>query len=313
MSSCRRALILLISVSTFGSTLLSCGHPPPSRPALAVYDSIGIEIVDFDLDQVPEAGSVEPRPDWIFGDSLDRQDEVALRGVGDAKLLSDGRVALINGMAQEVLLVDPDSDEWQRLGGKGQGPGEFEFIASVSAEEGRIGVYDAYRKLWTTFRDGEFLGSEKVPPIGVPGIAYPEVIIPDGAGFLVGDAYLPSGSMGGVPTRRNVLVARVEGDLVDTLATIPGDIGIPKGVGLSPLPFGASYGITKGDSGVWMGDSALPQLMFWNGGGDLRRIVRWTSSRDRNLTGRRIRAFRDRIMAGQPARIRSSIRLSNCT
>jgi hypothetical protein len=307
MPRVQKSFTIPFAFAAFGCTLLSCG-PLPAGPALTVRDSVGIEIIDFDLDQVPEFGSVELKPDWIFGESPDRQDGVPLNDVLDAKLLSGGRVAVINRGEQEVFLVDTDGDQWQRLGGKGQGPGEFDYIRSVSEEDGTIGVYDGGYRRWMTFREGEFLGSRSLPPIGVAGVWFPDVVIPDGDGFYIGDAYPPPDAKGGVVIRRVVLVARVEGDLVDTLTIIPGETGIDKVTGVSPLPFGASYAVVKGDSGVWLGDSALPQLTSWSRTGELRRIVRWRSSQDRTLTRRRINSYRDRSIAGRPAEIQANIR-----
>lgn len=308
MSTVLRRFTIPVPFIVFASTLSSCGQPPPAGPALSVHDSVGIEIVDFDLDQAPEYGSVGPDPDWVFGESPDHRAGVPLTDVRDAKLLGDGRVAVINGMAQEVLLVHPDRGQWQRLGGRGEGPGEFRFIGSVSEDGDGIGVYDEYRRRWVTFMNGELVGSQELPPTGVPGIPYPEVIIPDGDGFFVCDAFLPPGAVGGEVTRRLVLVARVEGDRVDTLTVIPGDMGIPKGTGVSPRPFVPGYAVVKGDSGLWMGDSALPRVRFWSGTGELGRVVRWRYSQDRTLTRRRINAYRDRVTAGRPASYESSVR-----
>jgi len=292
----------------FASGLSSCGPPLPAGPALFVFDSLGIEIVDFDLDQVTAFGFVEPEPDWVFGESPGHQGGVPLSDVRDAKLLGDGRVAVINAIAQEILLADPDNGQWQRLGGKGQGPGEFDYISSVWEEGGTIGVWDSGYRRWMTFGNGEFLGSRKLSPIGVPGVWFPDVVIPDGDGFYIGDAYAPPNAPGGVVIRRSVLVAWVDGGLVDTIAIIPGETGIDKITGVDPLFFGPSYAMVKGDSGVWLGDSALPQLTFWGRTGEMRRMVRWRSSQDRTLTRRRINALRDWVTTGRTADAKARIR-----
>jgi len=302
-----RWLAVALALLVFLAGFLSCA-PPPAGPAISVYDSLGVEIIDFDLDRVPELGSVEAEPTWIFGATLDRESGVALGDIRDARLLRDGRVAVINGMAEEVLLIGPDIGEWESLGRRGRGPGEFEYVTAVSEAEGRIWVYDGFANLLLTFQDGGFVESRKPPSVRVPGPVYPEVVIPDGGGFYVGDAYLPPDVQAGLPVRRLVLVARVEGEIVDTLTVIQGDTGIPKGVGLSKLPFGAGYAMVKGDSGVWVGDSALPEVRFWSRAGVLQRIVRWRSSQDRTLTRRRIDSVMNRALAGRPASVRSRLR-----
>lgn len=289
--------------------LVACGVAPPSGPAVTAFDSAGIEIVEFDLDQVPEWGSVQSEPDWTFGQAADEENGVPLSKVQDATLLKDGRVVVVDAIELAVFLVDPADGRWERLGGRGQGPGEFEFIVSVSElHDGGIGVFDGVRREWMRFGEGGFLGSEKLPVIRAGGPAFPEVVLPDGDGFVIGDAYLPEENTGSAIVRRHVLVARVEGPIVDTITVIAGDTGVPKGVGVSALPFGPGYGIVIGDSGLWLGDSASPQVMSWTRGGELRRIVRWRSSEERRLTRGRIKAARDRVTAERPASVRASIR-----
>ena len=307
-----RTIIASLPVLAFAAYLSSCGNPPDAEPYLIVSDSAGIEIVDFDLDRVPRYGTVEPEPDWVFGESSDQAGGVPLNDVTDAVLTSDGRVAVVNWSAQEIFLADPGGEPWQRIGGRGGGPGEFDFIKSVSEEDGTVGVHDGGYRRWMTFRDGEFLESRELPRTGVAGPYLPDVVLPDGDAFYIGDAYAPPGSPGGVVIRRLVLVARVEDDVVDTIAVIPGDTGVDKITGVSPLFWGASYAVVKADSGVWLGDSALRELKLWSRSGELRGIVRWRSSDDRMLTRRRIDAFRDRVIEGRPweyqARIRQNFR-----
>jgi hypothetical protein len=307
MRTQRVGRFILVAFVSFASILASCQSPPPG-PALSFRDSLGIEIVDFDLDQVPQFGSVEAEPDWVFGELSDRPGGVPLHDVMDAILMGDGGVAVVNRTTQEIFLVDRSGDAWQRIGGRGGGPGEFDFIRSVSEEGGTIGVHDSGHRRWMVFRGGEFLGSRELPRTGVPGVWFPEVVIADGEGLIIGDAYAPPGSPGGVVIRRLVLVARAEGNVVDTIAVIPGETGIDKITGVTPLPFGASYAIVRGDSGVWLGDSALRELSFWSQEGDLERIVRWRSSDDRRLTRQRINALRDRAMEGRPQEIQANIR-----
>lgn len=255
---------------------------------LIVYDSAGIEVVDFDLDQLPSAGLVSEAPAWVFGAEAGARHGVPLSEVRAARLLKDGRVALINGIAEELLLVEEDGQEWQRLGSRGEGPGEFSHITSVAEEDNGLGVFDEWRRVWVSFRDGEYFDSWEPPPTGVPGLFYPEVVLPDGEGFYVGDAFLPPGASGGVPTRRLLLLTRVEAGVLDTLAIVPADTGTPKGVGISILPFGARYALERADAGVWIGDSARPEVAFRGRDGAVQRISRWRTRQSRTLTRRRI-------------------------
>ncbi|MHB1191470.1 MAG: hypothetical protein ACYC6F_00365 [Longimicrobiales bacterium] len=254
------------------------------------------------------SGTLEPEPDWVFGESSDQAGWVPLNDVQDAVLMSDGRVAVLNRSSQEIYLVGTGIHQWQRIGGRGGGPGEFDFVRSVSEEDGTIGVHDGGHRRWMTFRDTTFLGSRELPRTGAGGPHFPDIVLPDGEALYIADAYAPPGSPGGVVIRRIVLVARVQDDVVDTIAVIPGETGIDKITGVSPLPWGASYAVVKVDSGIWLGDSALRELKFWSRSGELRRIVRWRSSDDRTLTRRTINGYRDRAMVGRPREVQASVR-----
>lgn len=63
--------------------------------------------------------------------------------IGDAVILPDGRVAVLDRLAQVVVVYDSTGTEAYRVGRKGQGPGEF--TAAVSLQEmdsGALEVYD---------------------------------------------------------------------------------------------------------------------------------------------------------------------------
>jgi hypothetical protein len=303
-----RHLAGLFFCALYGLVLPSCDEPQSSGPALFVTDSAGIQVVDFDLDQVPRYGSVDPNAEWIFGKTPARTEGTPLNGVWGAPLFESGRVAVINGTSQEVFILSADGVELAKIGGRGQGPGALDFIMAVFELGDTVGVYDSGYRKWLTYRDGEYVSSLKLPSLGVPGPFFPDVVIPDGDGFVVGDAHAPPGSVGGEVIRRQVLVARVVGETVDTIATIPGETGVDKYTAVSALPWGASYAIERSESGVWLGDSAVPQLALWSRSGELLRIVRWRSKRDRALTRSKINRYRELVTEGRPEEIQKRVR-----
>jgi hypothetical protein len=224
---------------------------------------------------------------------------VALDRVRQARPIGDGRVAVINGITEEVLVVGPEGRHLRTLGGKGSGPAEFRYVISVFQDGEEIVAYDLFRTRLVSFRDGAFVEGRRIPPTGAPGPLYPEVVIPDGERIWVGDAFPPPGAVGGEPVRRLVLVAAVQDHRLDTLTLIPGDVGILKSPGIDPLPFGATYGMAKSPSGLWLGDSSEPRVTLVDATGRLRRIVRWRSSRDRTLTQQRIDQATERAVGGR--------------
>lgn len=310
----QRIWLVLASLWAGSVTLTSCGSSVLSGPAIVAYDSAGVEIVDFSLDSVAEVGRIMVGADWVFGNSPELTKGVPLSDVRDAKLLHDGRVAIINGVAEEVLVVDPRDDRLQRFGGEGEGPGKVEYIISVWEIDDGIAVYDQFRRALVVFGPGDSISSWRPPRYGVPGPVYPELVIPDGREYFVGDLYVGADhyvapdQRGQTSIRRRFLFARIDQDGVDTIAIVPGDTGIPKGFGISAQPFGATYGVAKADSGIWLGDSAIPEVRLWSESGDLKRIVRWRSTEDPTLTRRRVRAARDRVLAGRSKSVQANIR-----
>jgi len=312
-SFCRLVLVgLAAGCVSLLATLTACDRAPVGRapvgPAMTVSDSAGAEIVDFDLDQIPAAGVLTARPNWAFGESTDRPLGVPLSHVREARLLSDGRIAVINGVAEEILVVDPRNGQWVSLAGKGEGPGEARFIIAVWEGDRGIWVHDLYRKQVMQFEDGEYVGSWRPPPDGVPGPLYPEMIIPDGDGFYMGDLFVPEGVKISAAVRRLLLAARVAGEVVDILAITPGDTGTPRAFDLEPLPFGSGFAMVKGSQGLWLGDSAFPELRLLDRQGELLRIIRWRSSQDRRLTQRRIDRTMSLALEGKPRPVRARIR-----
>lgn len=299
---------LLLGMAVGWCAVSSCGSRPERPEALTIRDSAGVEIVEFDLEQVPPLGSVELKPEWVFGASPANPGGFPLLNVTDALILSDDRIAVVNWSTQEILLVDPDGRNWERLTKAGDGPGELHFIQSVSEEAGTIGVFDASLRRWLKYREGEFVESAKAPEIGTPGLYFPESVLLDGGGLVIADAYVPPGSPAGVPIRRDVLIARVDEGRVDTIAMGPADTGVDKITGISPFPWGASYGFAVSEAGVWLGNTDVPEVREWSRTGELRRVVRWSSSKDRRLTRRIIHGYRDRITEGRPREVQATIR-----
>ena len=116
---------LLLSVG------FSCTDPAPTREFMTVSDSAGIEVIVFDLDQLPELGTVSPAPSWIFGDPVKSNADVPLNLVKVARILRSGRVIIANTQPPELLVLDPETgdikDEMSRI--------NHMFVGNFSIEE----------------------------------------------------------------------------------------------------------------------------------------------------------------------------------
>ncbi len=303
LAQCSRYILLL-------SLLVACGEETSPGPILRLADSAGVSIVEFDLDRLSAFASLSAEPDWIFGESQDNPGDEPLSDVRVAKFLRDGRIAIINGVSEEVLVVKPEEPAVRmRLAGEGKGPGTAEFLTSVWEDDRGIGAYDLYRREVSYFDQRGYAGSWRPPETGVPGPLYPEIVLPDGGGgHILGDLYSPWNERANAFVRRNLLVARVRENAVDTIAVVPGDTGKPMAFGLEPLPFGAAFALALHGEGVWLGDSDLPQLSVRDWQGKLMRLVRWRSSADRRLTQRKIDRAMRAALAGKPQSIQRNIR-----
>lgn len=145
---------LWAAVFTFCLASASCSAPD-ALELVTVRDSAGVRIVTTTM------------LEWEGVDTLERQ--VVLRipaddglvaeplgMIGDAELLRDGRIAVLDRLAQTVVLYDSTGTEAYRVGRTGQGPGEF--TAAVSLQEtdsGVLLVYDrALGRITEIFQDG---------------------------------------------------------------------------------------------------------------------------------------------------------------
>lgn len=149
-----------------------------------VRDSAGVRIVEFEsLDGFPSA-------DWhvALGESV----RIGTLGDDDADApgsfgmaigvdrRDDGTVLVADAMAHEIRVFDREGRYLRSIGGRGQGPGEFEAVLGVSALRGDS-ITVTQSAGWTTFdADGSYAFSRRLEP---EGIAFPAVsgIFSDGS------------------------------------------------------------------------------------------------------------------------------------
>lgn len=151
-----------------GSTLLVCRHRCRGRdgvaPGVAVWVSVlgslwGGELAaqvrdGIEIGNVPllEIGVAEGENPYLFS------------GISGAFLLDDGRVVVCDGELVELRVYGSDGSFMHRVGGRGEGPGEFRQIDAIwPVSDGRIGVWDAENLRISTFSaEGELVSAERV-------------------------------------------------------------------------------------------------------------------------------------------------------
>ncbi len=129
-----------------------------ARPAVEVSDSAAVTNVF--LGRVEELSAPDLVPDFVFS-TLELG--VELFRVGEALLLGNGGLAVANTGASEVLFLSADGSITARVGGQGEGPGEFSGTTTLLATDAGFLAYDARLARLTEFSEnGEFLTSSRL-------------------------------------------------------------------------------------------------------------------------------------------------------
>ncbi|MEX2529349.1 MAG: hypothetical protein WD960_01135 [Gemmatimonadota bacterium] len=302
--------LALLAISAMAA---GCGEGSPSAggASLQVVDSAGIEVVRFDRSEAPVAWRVAPEPEWVLGDG-DGGSGVLLHQVGGVLGLPDGWVAVSEASTRQILLVDPEGEDLIRLGGAGDGPEEFGSAPAMfrvgAGGEHRIGVHDRWRGRYVEIAmDGSWLHQVELPEVAGPP-APPRLLLPPGSphsgeggpeGFLIVDPAMPA-ELTTAPVRGTGTILRLRGGVAEPLTTFLGPETVrTEALTGSPI-YGARSHLGMSEEGLWIGDSAEPEVVLWAEGPAPARIVRWTGVGDRTVTDARVEEFWSRLEAGLP-------------
>lgn len=292
-SSLAGALVLAMAAVAAGC---DASHDA-SLPPVAVTDSLGTEILTFDRDLLPSSVRIPDEPVLVVGEGSEAGAAgLPLHHVGDALLLTERLLFIIEAGTQEIIRVDLATNGIQRFGGRGDGPAEFRAMRSLHPLEGPgLGVLDSGRRRFVTFdTEGRLLEAE--------GLAGPEsvggtlTLLKDGEGAFY-TAWAPHFASGYSEFFRG------EGSLVrlgtplDTLTTVLGVTTFVGGGVMGSVFFGPSTVFAAGARGVWVGDTSEPSVELWEAPGRPSWIVRWRSAESRHVSEAHREKFLERIAA----------------
>lgn len=83
---------------------------------------------------------------------MDARAEHTFSSIRDVALITSGRIAVVDGASQEIRVFDRDGAYVTKMGGEGDGPGEFRAIRDVVVlPDGRLLAWDISRRRVTTF------------------------------------------------------------------------------------------------------------------------------------------------------------------
>jgi hypothetical protein len=300
-------LLLLSSLATF----VACRAPPSARAAAPlIRDSAGIRIVENVGPTWAHPWEVAPQPTLTIG-SAGTDSSQLLFGVVGALRLPDGSIVIANSGTQELLFFDRLGHAVRRVGGPGNGPGEFSTLAWLSrfgadslvamdVRLGRLSYFD---------RAGRFARSIRLEPS--PDLPYPGPVALFGDGsLLVKQGAFMLGAAG--PTRTERPEERVyrysrDGRTAQVLGVFPGlELSIaptgakfPDGspvIGQSAREFGR--GTTYGARGTryYVADNASYEVRVYDLTGGLMLLIR-RSHVPQPVTAADVRALREARLA----------------
>lgn len=153
----------ILLVALFSSAIVPCvdirsvaGAEAQSR--VQVSDSAGVR--NIFLGRIEELPAPELTADLVFST---RELGIELYRVGDALLLANGGLALANTGDLEILLLSEDGSLEGRVGGQGEGPGEFGTITTLLTADAGFLAYDTRLGRLSRFSEtGEFLTSSRL-------------------------------------------------------------------------------------------------------------------------------------------------------
>jgi hypothetical protein len=292
-----RRLNLHTDRSTFSALLIvamlaaACA-PGESGPAVIARDSAGIRIVELNADAITGTIDLTSAPSWSVGGDDEVPGALTLFAVSDLTLASDDELLIAEASTQQVIRVRLADGRFERFGGAGDGPLEFRGLRQVYATRPEhFAAYDARRRRFVELGpDGALVAETAVPLVQTGAIEYLQPLA--AGGFVLGSisGFGPPGQANRYRGRSPIV--RIREGTLDTLTVVPGK-EMFTGELLGGVVYGATSIVAGTPDGVWLGDTARPEVGFWSGSGAQGTIVRWRTREPRAIG----RAERDALWA----------------
>jgi len=190
---------LVAAIPFLAVALPACSESGSDSGSLQVSDSAGVQIVENHFPAWAEEGGwvVESEPRLEIG-AIDGPEEYTFSGIGEAHLLSDGRIAVTNRRTSEFRFFSGEGGFLDSSGREGEGQGEFVFMQTWRGTADTLFVFDAQLARVSILNPaGEFIRSTQVQ--GEPDLGNPSAFgsIPGGGLFVTsGTGGVPSGARG---------------------------------------------------------------------------------------------------------------------
>ena len=274
-------LLILLCVGFLCSAVATCNdanrREVQTRSGVQISDSAGVTHIS--LGRVGELAAPELAAELVFST---RGLGIELFWVGDALLLGNGGLAVANTGESEVLIFSADGSLATRVGGEGEGPGEFSEITTLLATEAGFLVYDSRLARLSEFsQTGRFIKSSRLDPESA--IVSLRPLATDTAGHvlaILGEQrfFLPEGMKRDTTPLLSFTNLGAE---PDTLGLLPAKEwsygGIPGGGATRSEPaFGRDIVAEGFGDRALIGDSDVLSLSIYRADGRLTRRIRGT-------------------------------------
>lgn len=277
----RRVLMQGVSIALAGALAGGCAEEA-ALPIATVRDSAGIAIVEnrWAPEEVSAGWGVAAEPRLDIG-VMEGDEALQLFNVSGGVLLSDGRIAVVNGGTQEVRVFRPDGTPDTVFGGEGDGPGEFRNPSLVGSRGDTLVLYDLTLRRATLWHPSAGIVREFAVGGEGGGFPVPQGLFADG-GIAFGGG-MSFSSQTGFPSGRvrpssSFLAVTPEGRPAATFGEYPGAEMFARvsdaGFTARSIPFARVTTSVAGDSMLWVGTQDAWEILGFVSTGALRRIVR---------------------------------------
>lgn len=269
-SSATAAMAMLVGLMSTGG----CGRP--SVPAHStVRDSAGVRIVQNVGTAAATSGwELSRRPRFRSGWE---DDEPTFELLWYGAVRDDGSVVVADANGNSIYEFDPDGRLRYKLGGPGQGPGEFEHLeAVVLGGQDTIFGQDGFIGGLSTFASGELVSDQRVGWGWIVGLSLLNTVArtEDGAFVLTPGAFSPAP---GDWEWSSAPILRVSPDLeiVDTLLVVDHFLRRPRG-DRNPIRHLGTGGVSRSQIVYARTDQA--EVRWYDLSGELIQVARWDHS-----------------------------------
>lgn len=275
-------VVLLVASASLGG----CGPEDERVPSQSRQDSAGVELViHYLIDGEASIWDVQATPYAVIG-TADGDSSVLFRVVG-AVILDNGSVAIANGGTQELKLFGNNGDLMRTVGGRGQGPGEFERLSGFGRYRGdSLWVYDDGLRRLSLFDNVGTFGRSRTVQLFKGSVAWQTAAGAFGDGSMAFYALVTDDPAGQVQhglyrVTNQVYRSPLHDDSLALLGRFLGDEGFmvqaPQGftatIGLSPFGRTTKYAARGRHLYVFSNDSYKMDVVDRDSG--LVRSVRW--------------------------------------